>query len=105
MVRVVWTDYSLTDLEEIGEYIARDSVSSAKIVVKNLFESVDILAVHPLSGRIVPEYNNKNIRELIRGSYRIVYRIVTASRIDILTVHHSARLLTKTRIRRRKEKP
>jgi addiction module RelE/StbE family toxin len=105
MVKIVWTDYSLQDIEDIGEYIARDSVNSAKIVVRNLFKSVDLLAVHPLAGRIVPEFNNKNIRELIRGSYRIVYRIVTASRIDILTVHHSARLLTKARIRRRKEKP
>jgi addiction module RelE/StbE family toxin len=105
MVKVVWTDYSLQDLEEIGEYIARDSINSAKIVVKDLFESVDLLELHPLAGRMVPEIKDRNIRELIRGSYRIVYYIVSASRIDILTVHHSARLLTKARIRRRKEKP
>jgi toxin ParE1/3/4 len=105
MVKVVWTDYSLQDLEDIGEYIAKDSVNSAIIVVKNLFESVDILELLPLAGRIVPEFNNKIIRELIRGSYRIVYHIVSAGRIDILTVHHSARLLTRSRIRRRKEKP
>jgi len=42
------------------------------------------------------------LRELIRGSYRIVYRIVDKDRIDILTVHHSARLLKFPRISRRK---
>jgi toxin ParE1/3/4 len=105
MVKIIWTDYSLKDLDEIADYISRDSINSAKLVVQNLFSSVDILEFHPLAGRIVPEFNNKKIRELIRGSYRLVYRIVSLERIDVLTVHHSARLLTKSRIRRGKEKP
>jgi len=41
----------------------------------------------------VPEFENKTIRELIRSNYRIVYKLVTEADIDILTVHHSAKLL------------
>ena len=103
MVKVVWTDFAIRDLDDIGEYIAKDSERYAKIVIQNLFESVDLLESHPKAGRIVPEFNNKNIRELIRGSYRIVYRVVDVYRIDILTIHHSARLLKRSAsIKRRK---
>jgi plasmid stabilization system protein ParE len=33
----------------------------------------------------------KEIRELIEGNYRIVYRILNNELIEILTIHHSAR--------------
>jgi addiction module RelE/StbE family toxin len=102
MVKVVWTDFALHDLDDIGEYIAKDSERYAKVVIQNLFESTDLLESHPKAGRIVPEFKNKNIRELIRGSFRIVYRIVDIYRIDVLTVHHSARLLTKSTLYKRK---
>jgi len=42
---------------------------------------------------MVPEIEDESIRELILGSYRIIYKIVSQERIDILTVHHSARML------------
>ena len=43
----------------------------------------------------MPEYNDENYRELIEGNYRIVYKIVNKYLIDILTVHHAARDLSK----------
>ncbi|MCX6233906.1 MAG: type II toxin-antitoxin system RelE/ParE family toxin [Bacteroidetes bacterium] len=103
MVKVVWTDFAIRDLNDIGEYIAKDSERYAKVVIQNLFESTDLLESHPKAGRIVPEFNNKNLRELIRGSYRIVYRVVDIYRIDILTVHNSTRLLTKSTLYKRKK--
>ena len=93
MVKVRWTDFALENLIAIGDYIERDSYFYAQRIVNYLFSSVDILEQHPLAGRIVPEFNNRNIRELIRGSYRIVYKLITEIDIDIITVHHSARLL------------
>jgi toxin ParE1/3/4 len=103
MVKVVWTDFAIQDLNDIGEYIAKDSERYAKVVIQNLFESADLLESHPKAGRIVPEFENKNIRELIRGSYRIVYRIVDIYRIYILTIHHSARLMKRSSIIKRKK--
>jgi len=93
MVKVEWTDFALENLIAIGDYIERDSYFYAQRTVNYLFNSVDILEQHPLAGRIVPEFNNKYIRELIRGSYRIVYKLVSDIDIDIITVHYSARLL------------
>ena len=45
----------------------------------------------PQTGRIVPEKNEENLRELIEGNYRIIYEIISADQINILTVYHSAR--------------
>ena len=93
MVRIKWSYTALENLEDIGNYIGKDSIKYSKIVVRNLFTSTDILKRHPRLGRMVPEFNNPNIRELIRGSYRIVYNVVNEKNIDVVTVHHSARLL------------
>jgi addiction module RelE/StbE family toxin len=102
MVKIVWTEQAIQDLTEIGDYIANDSERYAREIVQSLFESVLLLKSHPKAGRIVPEYGLTYLRELIRGSYREVYRIVDKFRIDILTVHHSARLLKIPRISRKK---
>jgi len=102
MVKVVWTNQGIQDLNDIGEYIAHDSERYAREVVQTLFESVQLLESHPKAGRIVPEYGLTHLRELIRGSYRVVYRIVDKNRIDIITVHHSARMLKIPRISRKK---
>jgi toxin ParE1/3/4 len=96
MVKVVWTDSAIQDLEDIGEYIAKDSVRYAEMTVLELFESVDILEDYPKAGSKVPEFDNQYLRQLIRGSYRIVYLIVDDFRIDILTVHNCARLISNT---------
>lgn len=45
-------------------------------------------------GRVVPEFGTEEIRELIYGRYRIVYKIVDKKDIDIVTIHHSAQILS-----------
>jgi addiction module RelE/StbE family toxin len=94
MAQVVWSDSAIQDLNDIGDYIAKDSVRYAEITIQNLFESADILETHPLSGIIVPEFEDETIRQLTRGNYRIVYQLLDDFRIDILTVHNSARLIS-----------
>ena len=93
MVKVVWTDSAIFDLNEIGEFIARDSERYAQLTVERLFNSVDILEDHPRSGKMVPEFENDAIRELIRINFRIVYHIVDDFRIDIISVHRCERLI------------
>ena len=95
MVKVVWTELSTIDLKEIFDYIADDSIRYASITANKIFQRVQPLSESPLMGRIVPEFNKKDIRELIEGNYRIVYRIKNTSEIYILRVYHVARLLRK----------
>lgn len=96
MVKVVWTDNAIKDLDDIGNYIAKNSVRYAGITVEKLFGAVDILEGYPRAGKMIPQFQNERIRELIRGNYRIAYKIVSEERIDILTVHHTARLIENT---------
>jgi len=93
MAEVRWTDFAIENLNHIGDYIERDSVKYAEIVVNNIFDSTKILEQYPNAGRMVPEFSKKHIRELIWGNYRIIYTIISENAIDILTIHHSARLL------------
>jgi len=97
MVTVIWTDSAIDDLHAIGDFIAKDSIRYAEITVNELFSAADILEDHPKAGPVVPEFQVENIRQLIRGNYRIVYSIIDDFRIDILTVHRSSRLISNTK--------
>ena len=96
MVKVVWTDSAIYDLNDIGEYIAKDSERYAQLTIDRLFNSVDILEEHPRSGKMVTEFENEKIRELIKINFRIVYHIVDDYRIDIISVHRCERLIGNT---------
>ncbi|MBE9480900.1 MAG: type II toxin-antitoxin system RelE/ParE family toxin [Bacteroidetes bacterium] len=98
MVKIIWTDQAIEDINNIAEFIAKDSEKYAKIQVERFFDRTETLINYPQSGRIVPEINNQAIRELIIGNYRIIYKIISQKRIDIITVHHSRRLLSSNMI-------
>ena len=90
MTSVVWTGPARDDVRAIRAHIRRDSPYYARLVAEQLVTAVDRLQDHPLSGRIVPELGRPTIREVIEGTYRIVYR-VTPDVVQILAVVHAAR--------------
>ena len=93
MVKIIWTDYAILDLEDIAKYIEKDSPRYAKLTLEKIFHEVERIERNPHLGRIVPEANIKNIREIVSGNYRIIYN-VNLPAIEILTIHHSARDLS-----------
>ena len=92
MSRVHWTPQASKDLDAIHAYVSRDAAGYATVFVARLIVAVDQLETFLESGRIVPEVGDPMLRELIRGTYRIVYR-VRDDHAEIITVHHSARPL------------
>ena len=62
-------------------------------MIDRLTKRSEQIAVFPRSGRMVPEYEAPDIREVVEGPYRIIYRITT-DQIDILAVVHGAQLLS-----------
>ncbi|MBH0179619.1 MAG: type II toxin-antitoxin system RelE/ParE family toxin [Nitrospira sp.] len=92
MTPLVWTRRAIEDVQSIQRFIEKDSPHYAQLVGQQLIAAVERLPTFPQSGRVVPEFNNPAIREVIQGSYRIVYRLIHGE-IHILTVHHAARLL------------
>jgi len=93
MVQINWTSRAKEDLKNIAHFIAQDSVYYAEKQVQRFYEAVEILSSQPEIGHPVTEYNIARLRQIVAGKYRIIYFIVTETRIDIITVHHSARLL------------
>jgi toxin ParE1/3/4 len=58
-----------------------------------IIRAAERLSGTPQSGRIVPEFGESEIREIIVGNYRIIYQ-VTALGVEIARVWHGARPLT-----------
>jgi len=90
MGKVIWAPSALEDVNSIAEYIARDSVDQAALFVVRLFETTDRLQEFPRSGRVIPEIGNQSCREIIYGSYRIMYRL-DDDEVWITGVVHGAR--------------
>lgn len=98
MVKIKWTPQALNDVEAIADFISRDSDYYARMFTEKVFEIIERLELFPKSGRIVPELNRKEIKEIIFGNYRIIYRIKKAF-VEILAVYHSARLFDINKIK------
>ena len=76
-MEIVWTNHALAMVNDFVDYIAQDDYITAKKWARELVSSTDKLCDHPRLGRIVPEFDEESLRELIIGNYRIVYRIKT----------------------------
>ncbi len=63
----------------------------------DVIAAVERLSSFPNLGRKVPEKNDPLIREIILGNFRIVYRVRDAV-VELLTIHHGARLLDPLRL-------
>lgn len=92
MVQVTWTLQALDDLQAVHEYVAHDSQRYADLFIDRLVEASARLADLPNPGRMVPEYQDPNIRELLISNYRLIYRVKPHA-VQVLAVHHGARLL------------
>lgn len=91
MTTLVWSPQALRDLESIRAYLAEDSPVYADLVIRRVVAAVERLSDFPESGRIVPERNSSEIREVIVRPYRIVYRLRPGV-VEIATVFRASRL-------------
>ncbi|HAG12039.1 MAG TPA: plasmid stabilization protein [Desulfotomaculum sp.] len=90
--KLIWSPMAKFDLKDIAAFIAEDSVSAAERFVRSLLQTVERLADFPESGRIVSEFGDPAILEVIRKPCRIVYRVDSRKRIvEIARVWHAAR--------------
>jgi toxin ParE1/3/4 len=90
--RIVWSRRAAQDLDSITDYIAADSPAYAGVVLKSIVNQTKILAQFPQAGRKVPEFDDKNIRELVVYSYRIIYRL-QEDEVLVVAVIHGKRIL------------
>lgn len=87
-MRVVWSPLALERVVGIGEFIAQSRPIAAVNVVDGIFGAVERLERYPESGRRVPESPRVDLREVIHGNFRIIYR-TDPGELVVLTVRHA----------------
>ena len=96
--KLIWSPSARLDLKDIAAFIAEDNPLAAQRAVNSVFQAVERLTDFPDSGRVVPEFGDPDIREIIRRPCRIVYRIDREKRtVEIARVWHAARGIPKIR--------
>ena len=90
--KLEWSEEALEDIESIATYIEKDSPFYAKSIVSKIFEKAEILKDFSELGRVIPETNNSNIREIFIYSYRLMYQI-NEDTVLFVAVVHGKRLL------------
>lgn len=84
---------ALGDLQAIQAYYAKQDVPhTGDKYVAAILEHSDILRRHPDAGRIVPEFNQDNIRELIHPPFRVVY-LRQSAEVIVIRIWRSERQL------------
>lgn len=91
-MKIIWTEQAWERLLEIERFVARDDPRAAARLVDKLIDRGDALIEHSERGRRLPELPASGLRELIVGTYRLVYRR-TPKAVEVLTVFEGHRLL------------
>ena len=90
--QIRWSPRAVSNLEDTCEYIAKDSEYYAALFAKKIISLVKTIPQFPKAGRIVPEYNDENLRERIYKNYRIVYRL-KSDVVEVVAICHGAKSL------------
>ena len=91
-MKLRWSPRAVQRAEEIATYFAQDKPGAARRRLEAIFTAAETLPESPRRGRVVPEVGRPEIRELLLGNYRLIYRIETAS-LSILTIRHGRQIL------------
>ena len=92
-VAVTFAESAVRDLEEIQAWYESELVPEVgRRLVSEVFERVEALLDNPDMGRVVPEFGQKYLRELIHPPFRIVYKR-ESKKVRVVRVWRSERLL------------
>ncbi|MNI09709.1 Toxin RelE4 [compost metagenome] len=87
---IIWTVLAYKDLQNIVEYISQDSMYYAMAFYDDVVDTAQTLNEFPQRGRVVPEMDDPEMREIFIHRYRLIYQI-QKDRIIIQTIIHGAR--------------
>lgn len=87
-----WSPRATGILEEICNFISKDSEFYAAVFARKILSLVKEIPDFPKLGRVVPEYEDENLREKIYQNYRVVYRL-KKDVIEIVVVAHGSKIL------------
>jgi toxin ParE1/3/4 len=88
-MKIRWTHTAIGHLASIYEFIGCDSPRYAQRMIDRITSRSRQIARFPRSGQMVPEYQVPDTREVIEGSFRVIYE-VDAEEVRVLAVIHGA---------------
>lgn len=91
MVQINWTDDAKDDLNNIFQFISKESEYYAELTIVKILERVDMLYNNVNIGKIIREKQDSKFREILYKQYRVMYKVIGENRVDILNVFHAAR--------------
>lgn len=87
--QIEWSETALERLTEQFDFIARRNPSAAADLINELFDRTKVLCEHPRAGQVFPGSANSNLREMVFGKHRVIYRVDDArARVFIVMVQH-----------------
>jgi toxin ParE1/3/4 len=89
-VRLVWSPLADGQVDDALAFIEADNPVAALAWLERLLERVKSLTDYPDSGRVVPELQRDDIREVLVVPYRVMYRR-GADVVEIAAIRHEAR--------------
>lgn len=89
MVEIDFSERAIKDIDEIAVYHARFSENAARVYVKRIYATVELLRSFPTIGKVSPELDYPKVREILAGPYKVYYHIVSDKLIRIITIHFS----------------
>lgn len=92
-MKIVWTRPACSDLENIRDYIAKDSEYYAARYVQKILAAVRQLEKFPELGEVLLQAESGPIRQLLFQNHRILYQ-VRSRHLAVLAVVHAGRDLT-----------
>ena len=97
-MKLRWSKRALKDVAQLRDYIALDSPFYARQFIGRLATRIEGIPAFPQSGRLVPEAERDDMREIIYQGYRAIYQLrETQHEIVIVAVVHGSRDLTNTK--------
>jgi plasmid stabilization system protein ParE len=91
MVKLEYTRIAFTNLKSIRKSIAENSLHFAKLSIIELRNRIEVLKVHPETGKSIYPDKYQHLRQLLHKSYYIIYYYEN-NKVTIITVHNQSRL-------------
>lgn len=91
-MRIKWTVRARESLRECAAFIARENPAAARGWAQRIRQRLRILARHPLAGRRLQEFTEPAVRQVLAGTYRLLYRVVDKT-IQVVLVAEGHRMI------------
>jgi toxin ParE1/3/4 len=92
--KIIYSKNANEDIKAIYNYIRKDSIYYAKKEVSSIYSAIERLENNPFLGKRFEKFDDELTREMIFKNYRIIYYIIQDIELQILSIHHHARLIS-----------